>query len=144
MIARMLNDFTPLVRLQDEMNRLFEGFFDDATHRPYGSSYPGINLWEDGDSAHLEAEVPGMSMDEVEVLVAGNQLTINGKRKISAPEKASYYRRERAAGEFSRTLDLPWEIDAAKVTAKLRDGVLTVSLPKCESCKPKKVKVLPA
>jgi len=145
MLARMMNDFTPLMRLQDDMNRLFESFFEDAPQlRGYAAGYPGVNLWEDGDTAYVEAELPGLSMDDVEIYVTGNELTINGERKIAGPENAAYHRRERAAGRFSRMLTLPWEVDADKVEAKLHNGVLTVTLPKCESCKPKKVKVLPA
>jgi len=147
MLARMMNDVAPLMRLQDDMNRLFESFFEDAPAlRGYGAGYPGVNLWEDGDTARVEAELPGLSMDDIEVFVTGNELTINGERKIAAPENASYHRRERAPGRFSRVLTLPWEIDAEKVEAKLHDGVLSITLPKCESCKPKKVEVkaLPA
>lgn len=143
MLARMLNDFGPLMRLQDEMNRLFEGFFEDMpAQRTFAAGYPGVNLWEDGNNAYVEAEMPGLGMDDIEVLVTGNEVTINGDRKIAEQANASYHRRERASGRFSRTLTLPWEIDADKVEARLADGVLTVKLPKCESCKPKKVKLL--
>jgi HSP20 family protein len=157
MLARMGNDFgfgiggatggalSPLLRLHDDMNRIFESFFEDLpSARPYGAAWPALNTWEDGDSAYVEAELPGLGMDDLEVLVSGNEVTINGQRKIEAGEGANWHRRERAQGRFSRSLALPWEIDAGKVEAKLRDGVLTVRLPKCESCKPKKVKVLTA
>jgi HSP20 family protein len=152
MLARM-NDFgfglggavAPLLRLHDDMNRLFEGLFEDMPDaRPYGAAYPALNTWEDGDTAYVEAELPGLGMDDVEILVSGNEVTINGQRKIEAAEGATWHRRERSQGKFSRVLSLPWEIDADKVEARLRDGVLTVRLPKCESCKPKKVKVLTA
>lgn len=145
MFTRMMNGFMPLMRLQDEMNQLFDSFFDDApATREYARQYPGVNLWEDGDTAFVEAELPGLSMDDVEVLVTGSELTINGERKIAAPQNATYHRRERAAGRFSRTVALPWEIDSDRVEASFSEGVLTVKLPKCESCKPRKVKVLPS
>jgi len=146
MLARMMNEFAPIMRLQDEMNRVFENFFEDVPGlRGYAAGYPGVNLWEQGDAAYVEAELPGLAMEDIEVLVTGNELTISGERKIgAAPEGAGYQRRERAAGRFSRTLTLPWEVDAEKVQATLHDGVLTITLPKCESCKPKKVQVLPA
>lgn len=147
MLARMMNDFAPLMRLQQEMNDWFESFFEEVpAARGYAATYPGINLWEDGDVAYVEAELPGLGMDDIEIYVTGNELTIAGQRRIDKPEGASFYRQERPSGRFSRTLTLPWEIEADKVEAKLRDGVLTVSLPKCESCKPKKiqVKALPA
>jgi HSP20 family protein len=145
LLDRMMNDFAPLMQLQGQMNRMFENFFEDLpANRPYATGYPALNTWEDGDSAYVEAELPGLSLDDLEIYVTGNELRIAGERKIAEPEGTSWHRRERAQGRFSRTLTLPWEIDADKVEATLRDGVLTVRLPKCESCKPKKVKVLTA
>jgi HSP20 family protein len=145
MLTRSLNDFSPLMRLQSQMNRLFEDFFDDMpTQRPYGQRYPAMNVWEDGDAAWIESELPGLTMGDLEVTVAGSEVTITGERKMAEQKDAAWHRRERSHGRFTRTLTLPWEIDADKVEAHLRDGVLTVKLPKCESCKPKKVKVLSA
>src|SRR3954466_76745 len=113
MMTRMTNDsFAPLMQLQGEVNRLFDSLFEDAPAlRGYAAGYPGVNLWEDGDAAYVEAELPGMSMDDIEVLVTGNELTLNGERKIADWTDASYHRRERAGGRFSRVLTLPWEID---------------------------------
>jgi HSP20 family protein len=145
MLARMMNDFSPLMRLQDQMNRLFEDFFEDMpVGRGYGAGYPGVNVWEDGDAAHIEAELPGLSMEDIEVLVSGNEVTINGERKIVDVQDATYHRRERGTGRFTRTLTLPWEIDADKVEAKLREGVLKLTVFKSETAKPRKVKVLSA
>src|SRR5689334_8388033 len=132
MLARMLDNFAgpnfgnfgPLFRLQDEMNRLFEDFFEDLPAvRPYGAGYPAINVWEDGDAAWAECELPGMSMDDVEVFVTGNELTLSGHRKLDPVEGAQWHRQERAQGHFSRSISLPWEIDADKVEARLTDGV---------------------
>lgn len=143
MIARMLNDFAPLLNLQNEMNRVFEDFFQDMpTRRPYGRQYPAMNLWADGDAAWIETELPGLTLEDLDVSVRGNEVTIAGHRKIADQKDAAWHRRERAYGDFTRTLAIPWEIDADKVEATLRDGVLTVRLPKSESAKPKKVKVL--
>lgn len=145
MIARMFNDFSPLVRLQNEMNRMFEDFLEDTpAQRGTGMRYPAINLWEDGDAAYVEAELPGLTLDDLSVTVSGNELTIAGERKINEQNNASWHRRERGLGAFSRSLTLPWEVDAEQVEATLRDGVLLVKLPKHESARPKKVKVLTA
>src|SRR3954452_11706618 len=148
MLARMtnlMNDFAPFFEPAGPMGRLFEEFFTDLpAARPYAAGYPAVNLWEDADAAWVEAELPGLSMDDVEVLVAGGAGTRNGRRDIADPTGADWHRRERARGEFSRTFTLPWPIDADKVEARLQDGVLTVKLPKFESCKTKKVKVLGA
>jgi len=153
MLSRMANEygfgtglaagFAPLLRLHNEMNRLWEQMDGDApVGHAFGAGYPALNTWEDGNDAYVEAELPGLSMDEVEVLVAGNELTISGERKLPAPGEATWHRRERTGGRFARTLTLPWPIDADKVEARLQDGVLTVRLPRSESCRPKKVNVL--
>jgi HSP20 family protein len=146
MLTRMMNDFAPLFRLHDGMNRWAGGFFDDApAPRAYGSGYPALNTWEDGDNAWIEAELPGLGLDDIEVLVTGGEVTINGQRKPAEPAQgATWHRRERSHGRFSRTLTLPWEVDAEKVQATLRDGVLAVQLPRAEAAKPRKVKVLSA
>ena len=146
MLARLMqNSYSPLFRLHDEMNRLAESFFQDMpAPRPYGVGWPALNTWQDGDFAYVEAELPGLTMDDIEVYVVGNEITISGERKLEEPKDAAWHRRERSQGRFSRTLALPWEIDPDKVEAKLHDGVLTVRLPKAESAKPKKVKVLTA
>jgi HSP20 family protein len=130
------------MRLQDDMNEMLGSAVEDAlAARGYGAAYPGVNVWEDGDSAHIEAELPGMSMDDIEVDVIGNEVTIRGERKIEDPQNGTYRRRERPAGCFARTITLPWEIDADRVEAKLHDGVLTVHLPKSPAAKPRKIKV---
>jgi HSP20 family protein len=141
----MFNEYTPLLQLQNEMNRLFGSFAEEMPEvRPYGVRYPAFNAWEDGENCYIEAELPGLTLGETEVLVAGDQVTITGERKLEEPKEASWHRRERSQGRFSRTLTIPWQINAEKVEATLHDGVLTVRLPKAESAKPKKVKVLTA
>jgi HSP20 family protein len=137
-----MNDLFPLTRLQDEMSDVFGGIVEDAiAGRGYGAAYPGVNVWEDGDAAFIEAELPGMSMDDVDVDVIADEVTIRGERKIEDPSNGVYRRRERAAGCFSRTVGLPWEIDAGNVEANLRDGILTIRLPKSPAAKPRKIPV---
>jgi HSP20 family protein len=152
MLARLGNDFgfgmgsllggaaAPLLRLNEDMDRMLEGFFEDRPGvRPYGAAYPAMNTWEDGDAAYVEAELPGLGMDDIEILVSGNEVTIAGERKIEAAEGANWHRRERSQGKFTRSISLPCDVDADKVEARLRDGVLTVRLPRCEACRPKKI-----
>ena len=142
MLARMMNGYSPLIQLHSEMNRLMEHFFEDMPQtRPYAAGYPAMNVWEDGESAWIECELPGLTLEDIEVLVSGSDVTVKGNRKIGAQQGASYHRRERSQGEFVRSLTLRWEIDADKVAATFRDGVLSIQLPKAETAKPKKVKV---
>jgi HSP20 family protein len=142
MASRFTNDLSPLARLQDEIGDVFGNMFEDALgSRGYAATYPGLNIWEDGDTAYVEAELPGMTLNDVEVTVTGNQLTLKGERKIADPDGGTLRRRERSQGAFARTLTLPWEVDTEHVEATLHDGVLTIKLPKSESAKPRKVKV---
>jgi HSP20 family protein len=141
----MTHQISPWLRLQADMNRLFESFFEDLPgQRMYAETYPAINIWDDGENGYLEAELPGLSAKDVELLVRGNQVSIRGERRIPEEKGATWHRRERAQGRFTRALTLPWEINADKVEAKWTDGVLMVKLPKSESNKPRRVPVLTA
>ena len=129
---------TPLNVLQNQINGLFDDFFTQPTGwatDPELRRYPAVNIWEDGDAVHLEAELPGVKMDDVELFVTGNQLRIAVRRQITAPEKAAWHRQERASGSFSRSFTLPWDLNSDKVQARLKDGVLTVDMPKAEEVK---------
>lgn len=142
MAGRITNDLLPLSRLQSQIGNVFTDLFENALGtRTYAATYPGVNIWEDGDTAYIEAELPAMTMNDVEVSVMGNQVTIKGERKIADPQGGTFRRRERPQGAFSRMLSLPWEIDAEHVEATLHDGVLTIKLPKSESSKPRKIQV---
>jgi HSP20 family protein len=136
---------TPFNALQNQINGLLEDFFTEPAAWAGDQElrrYPAVNIWEDGEAAHLEAELPGVKMEDVELFVAGNQLRIALQRKISTPDKTVWHRQERVSGNFSRTFTLPWELNADKVEAKLKDGILTVELPKAETAKPRKIKLL--
>lgn len=125
--------------LRREMGDLLEGLDGVRHRRPH--SFPALNIWEDASHLYAEAEVPGLSMENIEVLVEGNELTLKGRRGACNDENCTYHRRERGAGEFSRTVQLPVQIDADKVEAKLAEGVLTITLPKAEAAKARKIKV---
>ena len=87
------------------------------------------------------SEIPGVTQEDLEILVVGNELTIKGRRGTAEEEDASYHRRERGTGEFSRTVTLPVDIKAEAVDATLKDGVLTLSLPKADEARPRKITV---
>lgn len=105
------------------------------------SFYPPLNVWEEGDVLRIEAEIPGVKIEDIEVSFDNGELTLKGEKKFDAKENAPLHRRERLYGSFARTLTLPWEVVADKVSAELKDGVLTVTLPKAEAAKPRKVAV---
>jgi len=82
-----------------------------------------------------------MGMEDVEVLVNGDELTIKGQRKAAEAKEQSFHRQERVIGNFSRTVTLPFDVDAEKVQATLKDGVLRITLPKAASARPRKIEV---
>jgi HSP20 family protein len=133
--------WSQLQELQREMNRLFDRWGDGGAVAS-GRTYPAVNVWEDGEALHLEAELPGVSQKELEVLVTGqNQLSIKGERKPEKLEKAIWHRQERGFGTFSRVLNLPYPVDSGKVEARLENGVLHVKLAKHEAAKARKISV---
>lgn len=133
----------PMVnRLGQEMDSLLSSFFDGGSFSPLRTrSFPAINVWEDAESLHAEAEVPGLTMNDLEIFVVGDELTIKGRRGAEKTEQVSYHRQERGVGEFARVLTLPYPVNAEKVEATLKDGVLMIVLPKAEEAKPRKIQI---
>ena len=125
-------------RLRDELDRVF-GVDPQSWAKPV--AFPPVNIWEDDNGFYVEAELPGMSMDDLEIFInEGDELSIKGVRKLAEIE-GSWRRKERGHGEFSRAFKLSDAVDIEKVSAELKDGILTVSLPKSEAVKPKKIEV---
>lgn len=134
--------WNPLAHLQDEMNRLFNRWGFNGHQGPAQAVFPAINVWEEGDALLLEAELPGLSMKDLEIYVTGaDQLTLKGERKPNVPAESVKHRQERGFGSFVRVLTLPFPVDANKVEAHLENGVLQVRLAKHESAKPRKIPV---
>ena len=136
----------PVVRFRQDMDRLLEGLFEDVQtngpSRAFGQhGFPSLNVWEEGASLYAEAEVPGLDMEDLEIFVQGDELTLKGERKAVDREDATYHRRECGVGRFSRVLRLPVEVDADQVEATLRHGVLTITLPKVQTVLPRKIEV---
>jgi HSP20 family protein len=129
--------------LRRELDRVFGTLRSDTlfSGMPGLQAYPPLNAWEDGHAFFVEAEVPGMCMEDIELNVVGNELTINATRKATLPEGATHLRRERFTGEFTRSIALPSVVDTSRVEATLRDGVLRVTLPKPEEAKARRITV---
>jgi HSP20 family protein len=130
-----------LQQFQSEMNRLFDRW-NDSGRSGGTATFPPVNVWEEGDQVLVEAELPGLDLKDLEIYVTGgNQLTVKGERKPLTPEKGVWHRQERAYGHFTRSLTLPFPVDADKVDARLENGVLLVRLAKHESARPRKIQV---
>jgi len=104
-------------------------------------NWPPTNLYDGGDALVLEVEVPGLGEKDIEITATQDVLTLAGERKTEVPEGHSVHRRERGSVKFSRSFTLPGKIDPEKVSARLTDGILTVSLEKAPEAKPKKISV---
>jgi HSP20 family protein len=131
-----------LQQFQGEMNRLFERWTDGDNTGNGSAMFPPANMWEEGDHVLVEAELPGLDLSALEIYVTGgNQLTLKGERKANVAEKGLWHRQERMFGKFSRTLTLPFLVDADKVEARLENGVLRIKLAKHESARPRKIVV---
>jgi HSP20 family protein len=130
-------------QFQRAMNRLFGRWGIDLPEGPVAAiSYPPVNLWADDDFVYAEAELPGLKLPDLEITVtAANQLTVKGKRKPPAPEKAEWHRQECGFGSFERTIALPAAVDAGKVEARLENGILTIKVAKSPAAKPRRIPV---
>jgi HSP20 family protein len=132
--------FRDLGRLQDEMNRLFE----DRLFRA-GESVgwtPACDVYEDEESVALRFELAGVDPKKVDIRFENGVLTLRGERKLEKEEKReNYHRVELSYGAFTRSFALPGTVDAEKIRADARDGILTVTLPKRAEARPRPIQV---
>ncbi|MBN1355010.1 Hsp20/alpha crystallin family protein [bacterium] len=148
---RYVNVFDEMNLLKRDLDRIFGDWntwdfpFSRISFLPgiAARQYPMINLSEDGDHYDIKALAPGLDPKKIEVTVTGNTLTISGEKvsTCDAVDQDDYHRCERAAGKFIRTLELPSFVDDKKVSATYTDGILSISLPKAESAKPKYIAI---
>ncbi|MFQ5490484.1 MAG: Hsp20/alpha crystallin family protein [Phycisphaerae bacterium] len=145
MFAHRINGSQPIRRLRDNLNRLFDDVFEELPQAGVGPwfepTFPAVNVWEDSENVYAEAEMPGMKLENIELLIAGDELAIKGERSPADEDNTTYHRKERSAGRFSRLLRLPIDVKADGVEATLRDGILEVTMPKSDEARPRKVEV---
>lgn len=130
--------------LRDEMNRLFDlpRTGDFARQAQLFSGWtPALDLYQNNDNVVAVVELPGMRKEDIDISLHDGMLTIAGERQSSSSEGENTERTERFTGKFRRSITLPTRVDADKVSASYKDGILTVTLPKAEEAKPKKVEV---
>ena len=134
--------FREVVVLQNRMNSLFREFNENDSPLTTASFVPAVDVYEDAKKVVLKLEVPGMEEKDLDIRVENNTLTVKGERKFEKDDKAKgYHRMERAYGTFVRSFTVPTTVDAEKVAAEYKNGVLTVKLPKKEAAKPRQVKI---
>jgi len=126
-------------RMQQDMNSL-ASTIGNGIQTPAG--FPAMNVWANENQAVVTAEVPGMSADDLDLSVMGETLTVSGERTPDHVEEGIvYHRRERGCGKFSRSIELPFRVDANHVEASFGEGILSISLPRAEADKPKRIKI---
>lgn len=136
MIDRM-EPWRELANLQRRMNRLFD---DYTLTQP--RAFPAVNVYANADEVLVTAELPGLKQEDVNLSIMNNSLTIQGSRKSDGVQEGhSVHRRERTAGDFSRTIEMPYTVNAEKISAALKNGVLSVTLPRSEADKPKTIQI---
>lgn len=127
-------------RIQTELNRLVGGL--ERTIEP---EFPPIEAWAGEQGLRIVAALPGVEMKDVDLSVVGDTLTLKGTRpELGATEGETFHRRERGTGTFTRTLQLPFNIEVEAVKATSRNGMLEIDLPRAVSERPRKIAVQPA
>jgi HSP20 family protein len=139
--------------LWTELGRFDRGFgpwFDLRTN-PWESpaapsmtagEFPLVNVWVNEDGAVLTTEIPGIETGSVEISVAGKTVSLRGSRQPEpGAQEETYHRRERWQGQFSKTVELPFNIEADAVEARFRKGVLQITLPKAQADRPRTIRV---
>jgi HSP20 family protein len=134
--------FQELNNMRRQFDRLMDQYSTGSRRSANAGVFPQLNVTEDAGKYYLRAELPGVTSTELDIQATGKTISISGERKIhSENENARYHRREREAGNFSRVLAMPSDIDADRIEARLENGILTVMVPKAEAVKPRQIKV---
>jgi HSP20 family protein len=132
-----MDPWPEIQRLQQEMNRIFS-----SASQPYSHEFPAINAWAGEEGMVVTAELPGADPEKLDISVVGDSLTVSGNREAEAlKDGESYHRQERSVGRFTRTIQLPFHVDTARVAATYERGILNVVLPRSEAEKPKKISI---
>src|SRR4029453_7737501 len=149
MIVRQLNPWSPswttppngFAQMGRDMETLMERLTGVTAEGSVAGVFPPMNVSEDRDHYYVRALIPGIDPAQLTVSVVHQTITVSGPRQFREEAGASYHRRERAEGAFSRSVTLPAVFDGTRVEAKYVDGILTLTLPKPEAAKPRRVMV---
>ncbi|MBI3948962.1 MAG: Hsp20/alpha crystallin family protein [Acidobacteria bacterium] len=142
----LFDPFQDLTTLQHRINRLFEDVFPSAERTELARTQPvwtpAVDIYEEPEAIFIEADLPGLTKDDVSVNLENNVLTIQGQRKWAREDQQdNYHRIERSYGSFTRSFTLPSHVNPEAIEAEFKDGVLRVRLPKLEQAKPRQIKV---
>jgi len=133
------NTFIDPWREFERLNRMFSRIPSQRS-----CEFPAVNLWVDSDHSVVTTEIPGIEPDDIEISVVGKSLVLGGtRREDDRKENEAYHRRERWHGQFSKTIELPFKVETAKVKATFKKGILYITLPRAEEEKPRKIDIKP-
>lgn len=143
-----MSDIDRMFGAMDVLRTRMDRIFSDYDRMPGKGNFwrlsetgPRTNFYDNGEAFEMRVEVPGIAKDDINVKIQGNYLELSGSRKADLPEGYTAHRVERGERSFTRSFTLPSEVDSEKVAATLKDGVLTLLLPKAEAAKPKQITI---
>ncbi len=140
--SSLWRSFDRLANLRDEFNNLFDAPTWPNGRQQLSSDWtPALDLYQTKDDVVALVELPGMRKEDIEISLHDGMLTISGERKDESTEGEKDGRSERFVGQFRRSISLPTRVDADKVNASYKDGILTVTLPKAEEAKPRQIQI---
>jgi len=134
-----------LEEFRRHINRAFEGTdyprWSQQTNTLSAHNWPTLNLYDEGNKLVIDAEVPGIAEQDIQLSLNQNVLSISGDRKVDAPEGYAVHRQERGAISFARSVSLPCQVDTDKVAAHVKDGLLTVTMEKSKEAQPRQITI---
>ena len=138
--------FRDMSILQNQMNRLFEDALHSWPTDTEASAWsPAADIYETDNDLVVHADVPGIDPKQIDIRVENNVLTIRGERRFEAKvERENFHRVERSYGTFARSFTLAAAVDSEKIQANYKNGVLSITLPKAEQAKPKRIQIAAA
>lgn len=137
----LFSDFDSTARLFEELRRQHGYGYTQPEAAGFGEDGPRLTLRDDGETLTVEGDLPGFTEKDVTVSVHQEVVTLRGQRKVAAPEGYTAHRRERGDVRFVRSFSVPTRIDVDRVEASVKDGVLTVRLPKAKEAQPRQIAV---
>ena len=140
MALALADPFDAMLQFQRSLEQRLDSDWLENTTSGVGA-FPPINVFQQAGDFVAIIEMPGMHWDSLSLEVRGNAIRISGRKAIDYGSNASVHRRERVAGSFDRTINLPVKLDPDRVSAEYRDGILALFLPRAESDKPKAIKI---
>ncbi|MBD3345696.1 MAG: Hsp20 family protein [Chitinivibrionales bacterium] len=133
-----IDPWKELERMRSDLDNIFSG----SNYGVTGRSFPLMNAYDKGEEIVITAELPGMTKDDVSITYSDGVLTLSGQKKpLFDNDGYALVRQERSSGDFEKSFTLPCKIEQDKITALFKNGILDITLPKCEESKPKRIAV---